>query len=239
LKQEGHTRPNISGAQQSLRVRAQQITRYIHDNPENLRRLADACDKTRTLPALLSALHLSVHPSIMAAYDADFGSGWFGKHLDPATEFGSHRRHALVDAIVYRKDPITQFSDLAEFQQLAKGNDDTPSSGSLHTAQPHGGDGGAPQERARDEHDGPAPPPASRSTKGGLPRPPSKHSCHRSSALVPLEAAAGSYPVIINNAARNHFMSMISPRHFYTLHGHVPAEFRLSSEHVQQATLPS
>ena len=108
IKAEGKTFHRISSSRVSLRLRGKEIEQQILDG-EFFASLAELCSKLRNMSGVLQGLHLSTHSAIRSrieeAGNADFDVVFCGQD-----------NHSLVEKVIYRRDPNSQFRDLSDFK---------------------------------------------------------------------------------------------------------------------------
>jgi hypothetical protein len=108
IKQEGRAKMRVSASRVSLKLRGAEIEKILEEGPEFLTALAATCSKLRSMSGLLQTLDLSTHPAVTSCIEEN-------GNLAFDMLFAGHNHHALVERVIYRKDPGTQFRNLQAF----------------------------------------------------------------------------------------------------------------------------
>jgi hypothetical protein len=134
-KQEGLGRYNIGAATVSCRQRLSRLSYRLENEAGFLQRLAGKCDSTRSMHDIVVALGISTHPALLkkfaeSRYIAESGGDAFCDSLPSGADLREflvgQKNHPIVEAIIYRSDALTQFSNLDAFKSdLAKDKADT------------------------------------------------------------------------------------------------------------------
>jgi len=194
-------------------LRAGEIEYHL-EHESLLQVLADNINTVRSMHGVLQELHLLAHPAIQCIVDESGNQPLLNL-------FSGHSRHPLVEAVVYRRDPQTQFRDLKEFVSFTKGpgNPDKPNNrkrGRAHGAGHYAG-------------------PAASAVGGGLVEPaaPARvaHAGVGERPVGAVVAAAGNeaeppghFTSIMHAAAVDHFYRRSSHRAFYSYNKHIAEE---------------
>ena len=128
LKQEGKSKYRVSNSRASLKLRGLEIEGELEGEAATqfFTKLTSLCSQLRSMSGVLQNLGLATHAAVSSCIQ-DSGDMAFG------ALFAGHSNHALVEKVVYRRDPGSQFRNLDVFK-----NDVNPDQRPAHSAKTDG-----------------------------------------------------------------------------------------------------